>query len=117
MHGRGDSGATLVEVLVAVVILTVGLLGLVGSMVTVTRMVEDSRRYQRTAALATGRLEMLRSQPCASIADGVETSGAYTVAWTVTRIANGRQAVVAVTSPRRAGRRIDVFHTVIACGP
>lgn len=117
MHGRGYSGTTLVEVLVAVVVLTVGLLGLLGSTVTVARMVEDGRRSQRTVALATGRLEMLRSQPCASLSDGWETSGAYTLAWTVTRVANARQAVVAVTSPRRAGERIDLFHTVIACGP
>jgi prepilin-type N-terminal cleavage/methylation domain-containing protein len=54
------SGFTLVEVLVAVMVLTVGVTALVGSAGVVTRMIGRGQMGTRGAQFAAGRLEQLR---------------------------------------------------------
>jgi prepilin-type N-terminal cleavage/methylation domain-containing protein len=57
---RTRSGFTLVEVLVAVTILTVGVVAMAGSTATVTRMINRGKVDTRAAQLATQRMEELR---------------------------------------------------------
>ena len=51
---------TLVEVMVAVILLTVGVLALVGSSAMVSRMIGKGRGATVAAQVATARLEQLR---------------------------------------------------------
>jgi prepilin-type N-terminal cleavage/methylation domain-containing protein len=110
-------GFTIVEVLVAVMLLSVGLLALVGSAAVATRMISQGRRYTEASAEANQRLEILRSQTCAAMSDGSATQGRFTVAWTVTTDATGRarQVALQVVSPTATGTRRDLFQTVILC--
>lgn len=64
---RGRAGFTLVEMMVAVVILAVGLLGLTTTGAYVVRMVSGGQQQTLAASVAQSRLEYLRSLPCASI--------------------------------------------------
>lgn len=109
-------GFTIIEVLIAVMILTVGIVGLATTAALVTRMVGQGQRYTEAASMASERFEILRAQPCASLANGSQTSGGYTVAWTVTTVGgSGRQFDVTVTSPTTSGTRQDVFTTMRNC--
>jgi prepilin-type N-terminal cleavage/methylation domain-containing protein len=67
-------GFTLVEVQVAIVVLTIGLIGLVSSSAMVSRMLGVGKIETRAARLAVGRMEMLRQaaygvEPRCSAAD------------------------------------------------
>lgn len=112
-----ERGFTIIEVIVAIIILSVGLLALVSSAAVVTRMISQGQRYSEASALANQRFEMLRSQTCAAMANGSAASGRFTVAWTVVADATGRSrnVTVTVTSPTRTSTRNDVFQTVILC--
>lgn len=61
---RPERGFTIVEITVAIVVLTVGLLGLVTTAALVTRMIGRSQRSATAATFAQSRLERLRSAAC-----------------------------------------------------
>jgi prepilin-type N-terminal cleavage/methylation domain-containing protein len=114
---KTERGFTIVEVLVAVMILSVGLMGLVTTAGLVTRMIGQGHRFTEASALANERIEVLRSQGCPAVGGGTETRGAYTVTWRIVEVAGGkgRGFVVAVRSPTTRGSRTDTFETVHFC--
>jgi len=116
-----ERGFTIVEVLVAVLILTVGLLALASTAALVTRMVGQGDRYTETANLASRQFETFRSQwtgtNCSGAADGSTTVSGFTVAWRVVSAASGRARDVqlTVTAPTGRGSRTDTFYNTIPC--
>lgn len=75
-HARGgERGFTIVEVIIAIVVLTVGLLGLVTTAALVTRMIGQGQRSAVAATFASQRLERLRLTACDPVqrVDGSET--------------------------------------------
>jgi len=69
---KREQGFTLVEVIIAILVLTVGLLGLVTSAALVTRMIGRGQHSAVAAQYAQRRLEMLRITACKSQASGSE---------------------------------------------
>lgn len=69
---KREHGFTLVEVIIAIMVLTVGLLGLVTSAALVTRMIGRGHRSGVSAAFAARRLEMLRATGCQAQTSGNE---------------------------------------------
>lgn len=61
------SGFTLVELMVAVLIITVGLLGLVSVAGSTTRMIGEGIREQSAAVMAVSRFELNRSVQCSAL--------------------------------------------------
>jgi prepilin-type N-terminal cleavage/methylation domain-containing protein len=84
------AGWTLVEMMVAVVIMSVGLLGLVGTSAVVTRQVSGAATRSTAANVIQSRLEWMRSVPCSAIKDSTVTTRGVTEHWvpidTVNRI-------------------------------
>jgi prepilin-type N-terminal cleavage/methylation domain-containing protein len=64
--GLTRAGFTLVEMMVAVMILTVGLLGMVSTSGHVVRQVTGGRQQTVAANVVQSRLEWMRTLPCAS---------------------------------------------------
>jgi type IV pilus modification protein PilV len=115
---RERDGFTLVEVLIAVLVLSIGLLGLVSSAALTTRMIGQGQRFTEASTMAGQQFEVLRSQTCAAMAGGTRAEGRFAVAWTIdSAVAGGRaQAVtVIVQSPTTYGMRADSFATVMPC--
>jgi prepilin-type N-terminal cleavage/methylation domain-containing protein len=77
------SGFTLLEVLVALVILGTGILGLAGSAALVSRLVGDGSRLTLAATVATGRIEYLRSLGCNGASSGSAVTRGIEERWTV----------------------------------
>jgi Tfp pilus assembly protein PilV len=61
---KGEAGFTIIEVIIAVIVLTVGLLGLVTTSALVTRMMSRGQRSEVAAIFAQQRMERLRPAAC-----------------------------------------------------
>jgi type IV pilus modification protein PilV len=97
-----SKGFSLVEVLIALLILAISLLALAGLMVTTTRNSSFGGHMTEASTFAQDRLEQLRVSPWAGVATGNDTiqgsTGiAYTRNWTVTPNADGNQRWVSIT--------------------
>jgi prepilin-type N-terminal cleavage/methylation domain-containing protein len=64
MSRNGQRGFTIVEIIIAIVVLTVGLLGLVSTAALVTRMIARGQRSAVASTFASQRMEVLRPAAC-----------------------------------------------------
>ncbi|MGE5143328.1 MAG: prepilin-type N-terminal cleavage/methylation domain-containing protein [Acidobacteriota bacterium] len=64
MKRRNEGGFTILEIMIAVVVLMVGVLGLVMTAALTTRMMGRANRAQLTANYAAKRMEMMRTAAC-----------------------------------------------------
>jgi prepilin-type N-terminal cleavage/methylation domain-containing protein len=69
---RAPRGFTVVEVVIALIILAIGILGLAAETATLTRRLARARRAAEVSAAAAARLERLRAGGCIARADGTE---------------------------------------------
>ena len=126
-HERaGERGFTIVEVIIAIVVLTVGLLGLVTTAALVTRMIGQGQRSAVAATFASQRMERLRVTACdaAQRADGSETltRGGVAVAtnnWRFTSVPGPTpawKATLSVTYTTVKDRtRTEQMETIVLC--
>jgi prepilin-type N-terminal cleavage/methylation domain-containing protein len=114
-------GFTLIEIIIAIVILSVGVLGMVGTAGLVSRMIGQGKRNTRAGVVALQRMEILRQAAvsttphCTALAGGTATSNAITEVWTVTGAGRSRRIRIIVTYPTTRGTRPDTVNTVVAC--
>ncbi len=111
-------GFTVVEVLVAIVIMALGVLGLAGTATSVSRLIGGGAEQTIAANIAMGRFEQLRGTACASLAAGTATKRGMTEHWTVT--ASGTSLYTAtdtVTYIAAGGRHPSplVFTSFVKC--
>lgn len=119
-----SQGFTLIEVLVALLVLGVGILALVGTSAGVTRMIGRGRIETRAAQAASGRMETLRlaahatSPRCSDpgfASGGPLLSGGMTESWVVTPAGRVSQVRVTVTYLTLRGAREAVLETTLTC--
>ena len=119
-----QSGFTLIEVMVAIVILSVGLLALAGATANVTRMVGHGKWATVASQVATRRLENVRqvaystSPACTSAAliGGTATMGSgVSETWSISGSGNTRQVLLAVTYPGAVRTTTDTITTILRC--
>ena len=111
-------GTSIVEVLVALVLLAIGLLGVAGSGAIAMRASSAATRERRAAQRAGDRLAALREQGCASARSGVlaDSAAALVDRWTVGAVANGAALVDAEVRWRApAGPRVLLLRGGILC--
>ena len=117
-------GLTISEVLVAIVILSVGLLGLAASGLHVSALVAQGGRTGAATNFAAGRLELLRAAACrgAPPPDGTAelrrgSSILATATWRSWVVADGQVGMRVVTRYTVAARRTrsDTLETVVVC--
>lgn len=118
---RPREGFTLIELMVAIMILVVGVLGLAGTAGMVSRMVGGAAHQTVAANVAASRFERLRSVPCASIADGDTTIRNISERWTVTPDPGNANLIGVsdvITYTAAGGRsRTLTFQSYILCTP
>lgn len=119
-----SSGYSLVEVLVAIVVLAVGIVALVGGSGMVTRMVGRGKSETHAALAASRRVEMLRlaakstSPRCTApsfASGGPVIADGMTESWAVPPTGKVRQVRVNVTYLTVRGPRSAVLETGIEC--
>jgi type IV pilus assembly protein PilV len=81
---EGRRGFSLVELVIAVVILAFGVLGLAGTTALVVRQVTLADVNTERAAALQSVVERIRSTTYTGVGTGSQTIGAYAVTWSVT---------------------------------
>lgn len=91
---RARRGFTVVELVVAIIIITVGLLALAAGSGATIRQMELSQQQSSAALIAQSRMEQFRAiSACSGFASGSTTVNAlYTDKWTVTTYAANKPA-------------------------
>jgi type IV pilus assembly protein PilV len=121
---RAHSGFSLVEVLVAVMILGVGVTALIGSSAMTSRMIGRGKADTQVAQIASRRLEALRaaaystSPRCTAanfVSGGPLTTGGVTESWVVPPTGKVRSIQVNVTYRTVRGPRTASLQTRIEC--
>lgn len=115
-------GFSLVEVMIAIVILAVGILALAGTSGAVTKMIARGGRMGGSAVVAEDQLESLRGGICKTLSgnttgsqSGTSTIGKYSLAWTVTSSGWLRSVNLTVAYPNGRSTRTDRYETMISC--
>lgn len=112
------TGFTLVELIVAMLMLTIGLLGLAGVGAVVLKQMKGGTNQTIAASIAQSRFEQMEGDGCASVISGTATVRGMTETWTVASMGLRAKSVydtvsfVGTTGTKKVG-----IHTVIACTP
>jgi type IV pilus modification protein PilV len=125
---KSTGGFTLIEVLVAITILSVGILALAGTAGTVNRLIAQGKRRTQSAQVAAQRFEILRrvanqtATRCtsASFANGTQSYASgylkgVTETWTISTSGTMRTITEIVSRPTTRGTRADTLQTKVSC--
>jgi len=121
----GRSGFTIAEAMVAVVVLTVGVLALVGSAALTSRMMGQGRHSTRSGQTAAARIERLRQVALSTVpactgaewrSDSAGGPG-LTESWQILDPAGiARRVRIVLRSRHSTGASIDTVATGFLCG-
>ncbi len=118
----GTRGFTIAEVLVAIVLLSVGFLAVAGSSGAVARMLAHGRRSSGAATVAVSRMDWLRRESnrtdprCSLLANGTQAyTGRVTETWSVTGTGRSRTVMVIVSYPTNRGMTVDTVRGTLEC--
>jgi Tfp pilus assembly protein PilV len=115
-------GFTIIETMVAIMMIVVGVLALVGVSTIVSRQMTSTRQLTLATAMGRARLERLQGISCASLAAGTASERGIRERWSVTTPAPGLNAAADVRVLRDsvfvtdAGRtHVQVYVSMRSC--
>ena len=106
---------TLVELLVAIAVFTIGLLALAATAGLVAAHVGDGARLTGSAHLARSLLDSLGARDCDAIVAGTAARAGTTVEWSVTRDSGATRVELTVGSALRRSIRRDTYQLLVPC--
>ncbi len=117
---RARRGFTIAELIVAIMIISIGVIALAGSSAAVLREMELARGQTLAATIAQTEFETLRSYgACSSITSGSSTIRHMPVTWTVSTVPgtsyNARYVTVVVTFQYRTSTKTYTVGSVVPC--
>jgi len=112
---RPRRGFTVVELLVAVTLITVGALAMASTSAAVMRNLTAGAQQTVAATLAQSRFEALRGAPCDKIESNETNSRGMSERWKVVRQTRSVSVVVTLTYSDGRSPRMVEYRTVIPC--
>jgi len=114
---RRRGGFTIIEVIVAMIILTVGVLGLAGTTAYFVRQVTLSDLMTERSTAFQTILDRLQSLPYDSVTSGADSVGIYAVTWSSVNNGSQNKTVTLITvgpgtrgaPPRSDPQAVDTF--------
>jgi type II secretory pathway component PulJ len=115
MAKPGTTGYTLIEIIIALLLFTIGGLALVSTSALIARATQADGIRERAGRIAASRLEILGIE-CQRAVSGRETLQQIQSEWAVTRLDSTRIRVVeAVSYPTTEGRLMLRFDSILPC--
>ena len=116
---KQEQGFSLIELIVAITLMTMGLFGLLSVNALMTRMLTSSNRASTAAFYSQQRLETLRGMDCDGVSSGSELKeGTYQLVWTVQPTFNDKARSVELRtyySSTPTSLRADTVETSVLC--
>jgi len=106
---------TIVEMLVAIVVSTIGLIALAATSGLVAAHVGDGGRLTAAAHAARSVLDSLGAQRCDAIVAGSAARDGIALEWTVSRDSSAAQVELIAGTILRRGARRDVYNLAVPC--
>ena len=106
---------TLVELLIAIVVLTIGLIALAATAGLVASRVGDGGRLTTAAHVARSILDSLTATNCEAVTSGAELRGGVTATWSASRDSSTTLVNLDVRYNVRRGARTDSFRALVPC--
>jgi len=114
---RNRRGFTIVETLVAVIVLSIGILALASTVGGITRMMSSGQQKTRAATVAASILDSLRNKAyseipkCSGLSNGSKTTSlygtSYASSWTISATGAGTSRDVRIQVAYRVGTRVQ----------
>jgi type IV pilus modification protein PilV len=109
------AGFTMVELLVAMMIFSVGVLGMVASAGAIMNMIGSSQSRTVAASIAESRFERLRATSCAAQVGGTATTRGLKETWTVDALGTSNDVTVTVSFWNRRKKVNTSFRSYLPC--
>ena len=109
-------GFTLIEMIIAIIVMSIGILGLAGTATYVATQMGGGGAQTVAASLATKVADSVSARRCTSIVGGTQTKRGVTVTWTVADSSRTKWLTEQVTyTPKRGPTKTFNYVTVIQC--
>ena len=115
MFLTSKSGFSLLEVVVSLLVLTIGVLALARSMAAMNRMLAAGTVLTKVAVLGTSQLETLVAGGCDSANYGVSSVDGITVRWSATSDSGHARFDVVLQYPLDYENRADSIAYLLSC--
>lgn len=110
-----EKGFTIVELLIAVMIFSVGLLTLAGTAAVILTSMTSTQSRTIASSVAESRFERIRATPCANRAAGSTKTRGITESWALDHLARADDVTVAVTFLSNRQWRTESFRSFMPC--
>jgi prepilin-type N-terminal cleavage/methylation domain-containing protein len=108
-------GYTIVELLVAIMIFTIGLLAMAGTASLIMMTLAGSQTRSIAASVAESRFDRLRAQTCGAHASGYAVTRGLREDWSVQPLARADDVSVVVTMVSNHRTRTQAFRSYLPC--
>lgn len=121
LGAKPRKGFTIIELVVAIVILAIGVLGLTGTSAVVSRTLGQGTQHAQAASVAQTRFETMRSTRC-PVNSGAATGGKFTEKWTRVGTLGGAnlrfyEVIDSVSYSVGGKAKKQAFRSVVQCLP
>jgi Tfp pilus assembly protein PilV len=110
----------MVELMVALAIVSVGVFGLAGGATLVTRLMGGGTVQTRAALIANAHIEKFRSMSCTAVSSSADTVRSVISTWTAAAVPasgtrRGTSIRLTVQYPTAKGMRSQSYYTLLPC--
>ena len=112
---RARRGFTVIEMIIAIIVMAVGVMGLAGTARYVAMQMGNGSTQTVAATFATKISDSLSARRCAAIAGGSATKRGVTITWTVADSSRTKWVTEQVQYKTKSGPKTLNYLTVIQC--
>jgi len=112
---RPRRGFTVIEMIIAIIVMAIGVMGLAGTARYVAMQMGNGRTQTIAATFATKVADSLSARRCSSIVGGTQTKRGVTITWTVADSTRTKWVTEQVQYKTKSGAKSLSYLTVIQC--
>jgi prepilin-type N-terminal cleavage/methylation domain-containing protein len=112
---RARHGFTVIEMIVAIMVMSIGIMGLAGTARYVAMQMGNGRTQTIAATFATKVADSLSARRCAAVVGGSQTKRGVTITWTVADSGRTKWVTEQVQYTTKSGPKTVNYLTVIQC--